>query len=320
MSQKPRIVVLDGSPLNPGDLSWSGLEALGDCTIYEHSPAGEIAARAAGADLVLTNKAPLSAETIAQLDQLRYIGVLATGYNIVDVGAAREREIAVANVPTYGTLSVAQMVFAHILNHTQHVAAHAESVARGGWTEHGTWCYWTTPLAELEGQTLGIIGLGRIGSATARIGQAFGMSVLAYNHRPKETPDGVRLVDLPELLSRSDVVSLHCPLTDETREIINAERLAMMKPSALLINTSRGPLIDEHALADALNNEEIAGAGLDVLSSEPPDAANPLLTAKHCHITPHIAWATRGARQRLLQTAVDNAAAFLSGNPQNLVH
>lgn len=319
MSQKPRIVVLDGSPLNPGDLSWSGLEALGDCTVYEHSPADTVAGRAAEAELVLTNKAPLSAETIQQLDQLRYIGVLATGYNIVDVEAARARGVAVANVPTYGTLSVAQMVFAHILNHTQHVAAHAQSVAEGGWTDQGTWCYWTTPLAELEGQTLGIIGLGRIGAAAAQIGQAFGMSVIAYNHRPKEAPAGVRLVELSEVLKESDYVSLHCPLTDETAQIINRERLAMMKPTAVLINTSRGPLIDERALADALNTEQIAAAGLDVLSSEPPAADNPLLSAKNCHITPHIAWATRGARQRLLQTAVDNAAAYLAGKPQNLV-
>ena len=319
MGEAKRIVVLDGSPLNPGDLSWSGLEALGDCTVYDHSGEEEIAGRAAAAQIVLTNKAPLAAATFKRLGDLEYIGVLATGYNIVDVDVARERRVVVTNVPTYGTQSVAQMVLAHVLNHTQRIASHADSVASGDWTAKGTWCYWNTPLVELEGQTLGVIGLGRIGLATAKIAQAFGMSVLAYNQRPKETPPGVRLVDLPTLLRESDVVSLHCPLTDATQQIINRERLALMKPTALLINTSRGPLIDEHALAEALSTGQIAGAGLDVLSSEPPDADNPFLGAKNCFITPHIAWATRGARQRLLQTAVDNVAAYLAGRPQNVV-
>lgn len=313
MNARPRIVVLDGHTLNPGDLSWSALEALGDCTIHAHTPAAEIVARAAGAPIVLTNKTPLSAATLAALPDLRYLGVLATGYNVVDVAAARARGIPVANVPLYGTASVAQHVFALLLELTQQVARHAASVRAGRWSESRDFCYWETPLLELSGLTLGIVGTGRIGGAVARIAEAFGMKVIAARR------SGGR-AELEQVLRAADVVSLHCPLTEETRHLINATTLGWMKPGALLINTSRGPLIDEAALAAALHAGRIAGAALDVLSTEPPPAGNPLFTAPNCIITPHIAWATRAARSRLMGTAIANVAAFLAGKPENVVN
>jgi len=315
-----KIVVLDGYTLNPGDLSWDALRALGDCEIYDRTPPQETIARATGAEIVLTNKTLLGRREIDKLPQLRYVGVLATGYNVVDLAATAARGIVVTNVPTYGTQSVAQMVFAHLLHLVQHVGEHAMGVHRGKWTRSEDFCYWEFPLVELEGLTMGLVGLGRIARAVAKLAQAFGMEVLAFDPQAAETPDGVQRVELDALLARSDVVSLHCPLTEETRGLINAERLARMKPTAMLINTSRGPLVDEPALANALNAGRLAGAGLDVLSSEPPVASNPLLGARNCYITPHIAWATRAARARLLKTAVENVQAFLAGRARNVVH
>ena len=316
-----RIIVLDGYTLNPGDLSWKGLEALGQCTIYDRTdPEGTIQ-RADGAEIVLTNKTVLSAEVIKRLEALKYISVLATGYNVVDVEAARKRGIPVSNVPTYATESVAQMVFAHLLNLTQNVAHHAKTVRDGRWYTSPDFCYWDMPLIELQGLTMGIIGFGRIGQATARLALAFGMKVVIYDIVvPSQILQRCQMVELDDIFRLADVVSLHCPLTAKTEKLVNVQRLALMKPTAFLINTSRGPLIDEQALADALNNARIAGAGLDVLAVEPPNQANPLLKTKNCYITPHIAWATRAARQRLLKVTVDNVASFLAGSPQNVVN
>jgi len=316
-----RIVVLDGYTLNPGDLSWSELQTLGECTIYDRSAPEQIIPRAGEAEIVLTNKTVLSAESIDRLTELKFISVLATGYNIVDVEAARRRNVPVSNVPTYGTESVAQMVFAHLLNLALNVGHHARTVRDGRWVDSVDFCYWDTPLIELQGLTMGIVGFGRIGRATARLARAFGMNVIVYDvTKPSEMPEGCRMVKLEDIFRESDVITLHCPLTPETQNLINAERLALMKPTAFLINTSRGPLIDEQALADALNDERIAGAGVDVLSTEPPVKDNPLPGAKNCHITPHIAWATRAARERLLKVTIDNVAAFLAGKPQNVVN
>ena len=320
-STPPRIVVLDGHTLNPGDLNWDALRALGDCEIYDRTPPTEIAARAAHAEMILTNKAPLSRETLALLPKLRYIGVTATGHNIVDAAAARERGVAVTNVPAYGTRSVAQMTFALLLELAHHAGDHAAGVRAGRWTRAADWCYWDHPLIELEGLTLGIVGYGRIGQAVAQLAAAFGMKVIvSVSGRKRELPPAVAVVEPDYLFSHSDVVSLHCPLTPETKHLINADRLARMKPTAFLINTSRGPLVDEAALADALNRGQLAGAALDVLAAEPPPADHPLLSAKNCLITPHLAWATRAARARLMQTAVDNVRAFLEGRPRNVVN
>lgn len=315
------IVVLDGYTLNPGDLTWADLEALGRCTIYDRTPPEETQKLAKGAEIVLTNKTVLSRATIEQLPDLQYIGVLATGHNIVDSAAAREHKVLVANVPDYGAASVAQMVFAHLLNLTQHVGAHSGAVADGDWTRCPDFCYWNYPLIELAGQTMGIVGCGRIGRAVAQIAQAFGMQVLAYDVAPPDPPPaGVAFVDLDEVFRRSDVVSLHCPLTLDNQYLVSVEKLALMKPTAMLINTSRGPLVDEAALADALREDRLAGAGLDVLAVEPPVADNPLLSVKNCYITPHIAWATQAARKRLLDVTVANVRAFLAGQPQNVVN
>ncbi|MHC4104340.1 MAG: D-2-hydroxyacid dehydrogenase [Planctomycetota bacterium] len=315
------IVVSDGYTLNPGDLSWKDLESLGQCTVYDRSAPKEVVPRAKDAEIVLTNKTVLSSDTIKQLPKMKYIGVLATGYNIVDIGTAQDKDIPVTNVPMYGTQSVAQMVFAHLLNFTQHTAHHAQTVIAGRWTSNPDFCYWDMPLIELAGLTMGIIGFGRIGQATARLAIAFGMNVIFYDiAKPSSLPEGCQSAGLDDIFRTSDVISLHCPLTSDTKKVINTERLELMKKTAFLINTSRGPLIDEQALADALNNKLIAGAGLDVLSEEPPCANNPLLKARNCYITPHIAWATIAARKRLLQIAVDNVASFLKGKPQNIVN
>ncbi len=315
-----RIVVLDGYTLNPGDLSWAELNELGQCQIHDRTSPNDILRRAREAEIVLTNKTQLSEETIAQLPKLRYIGVLATGYNVVDVKAAHKQNICLTNIPAYGTVSVAQMVFAHLLNLTQHVAEHCQSVQAGAWSRSEDFCYWNFPLVELAGLTMGIIGLGRIGQTTARLALDFGMKVIYFDVEKSITPQvNARAVDLDTLFQESDVVSLHCPLTDSNFRLVNEQRLQQMKPTAFLINTSRGPLIDEEALADALNAGKIAGAGLDVLSREPPEADNPLSKAKNCYITPHIAWATRAARQRLMDIAVANIRAFLNGKPQNVV-
>lgn len=315
----PSIVVVDAHCLNPGDLSWERLEALGDCAFHERTPPELLAERIRDADIVLTNKVSLRRETLAGQTRLKYIGVTATGYNIIDVEAAHERGILVTNVPTYGTSSVAQMVFAHLLNLTQRVGDHAAAVRAGQWAAAKDWCFWEFPLVELDGLTMGIVGYGRIGQATARLARAFGMKVIAHNRSPIAAGDA-RSVDLEAVFRESDVVSLHCPLTPETTRLVNRDRLALMKLTAFLINTSRGGLVDENALADALNHGQIAGAGLDVLDAEPPAAGNPLCAAKNCYITPHIAWATKASRQRLLDAGVDNVADFLRGEPRNVVN
>lgn len=316
-----KIVVLDGHTLNPGDLDWGDLEKLGECRIYDRTPLEKVLQRSQDAEILLTNKVVLTREIINSLPQLQYIGVLATGYNVVDVDAARQNNIPVTNVPAYSTSSVAQMVFAHLLNLTQHVAQHAATVSAGKWSAAKDFCYWDYPLLELAGMTFGIVGLGRIGTAVAGLAHSFGMKVIADTvSHPAEKAKYVTLVDFETLLRTSDIVSLHCPLTEKTQGMINSQTLALMKQTAFLINTGRGPLIVEQALADALNKGKIAGAGLDVLSTEPPDAANPLLKAKNCFITPHIAWATKSARTRLLHVVVENVRAFLNGNPQNVIN
>lgn len=314
------IVVLDGYTLNPGDLSWDSLRSLGPCAIHDRSTPAEVLERAAGAEAIITNKAPLGRDMFAALPHLRYVGVTATGYNIVDVEAARERRVTVTNVPAYGTRSVAQHTFALLLELTQHVGRHARSVREGGWARSPDWSYWETPLVELEGLTLGLVGYGRIGQAVARLGEAFGMKVIAAVGGRSRPPHNVPVVDLDYLFRTSDVVSLHCPLTPETRHLVNSARLALMKPTAFLLNTSRGPLVDEAALADALNGERLAGAGLDVLAQEPPPADHPLFNARNCLITPHLAWATKAARTRLLDVAVENLRAFQAGKPVNVVN
>lgn len=315
------IVVLDGLTLNPGDLSWADLEALGACVIYDRTPMALVAERAANAEIVLTNKTIVKREQIEKLPRLRYLGVLATGINVVDPAAARERGVSVTNVPTYGTRSVAQMTFALLLELALHVGHHAQTVRQGRWTASPDFCYWDFPLVELDGLTMGLVGFGRIGRAVAEVAHAFGMTVLVHSRRrPADAPDYVSFVDLDPLFRTSDVVSLHCPLTPETQHLVNRQRLELMNPSAFLLNTSRGPLVDEEALAAALNSGRIAGAGLDVLSAEPPPATNPLLEAKNCVVTPHIAWASRAARQRLMRIAAENVKAFLGGKPQNVVN
>ena len=276
--------------------------------------------RAAGASIILTNKTPLPRTVIESLRDLKCIGVLATGYNVVDVASAKERGIFVTNVPGYGTSAVAQHVFALLLELTQRTGLHSDSVRAGDWARSVDWCYWRTPLVELSGLTMGVVGYGAIGQAVARIAQAFGMKVIAATRTPRADESGVTFTSVDDLFSRADVVSLHCPLTPETQGLVNAARLATMKPAAFLINTGRGPLIVEQDLADALRNAVIAGAAVDVLSTEPPAADNPLLTAPHCLITPHLAWAARASRQRLMDAAVENVRAFLAGAPVNVVN
>jgi len=315
------IVALDGHTLNPGDLSWEELGALGRLQVHARSKPAEIVLRAKEAEVILTNKVVLDRETIAALPKLRYIGVLATGYNVVDTAAARERGIPVTNVPGYSTRSVAQLVFALILELTHHVGPHSQTVREGRWSSSEDFCYWDTPLIELDGLTLGIVGFGQIGREVAIIAQAFGLRVLVHSRtKPIQLPPHAEWASLSELLSHADIVTLHCPLTSATHHLINPERLALMKPTAFLVNTGRGPLVDEAALADALNSSRLAGAGLDVLSVEPPSPTNPLLKARNCLITPHIAWASKAARQRLMEISVANLRAFLDGQPQNVVN
>jgi len=315
-----KIVVLDGYGMNPGDLSWDELKALGDCTIYDRTSAADVVARSKDADVILTNKVEINAEVIAALPELKYIGVTATGYNVVDIEAAKERGIVVTNTPAYSTISVAQMAFAHILNITQNVAHHSNEVKNGRWTNSEDFCFWDTPLTELSGLKLGIVGLGRTGMATARVAFGFGMSVCAYTSKSQlQLPPEIKMMTKDEIFTECDIISLHCPLTEETRELVDAKRLASMKPTAILINTGRGSLINEQDLADALNKGVIYAAGLDVLSSEPPRADNSLLTAKNCFITPHIAWATKASRVRLMSIVVENIKAFSAGKPVNYV-
>lgn len=311
-----KICILDGHSLNPGDLDWSPVERLGDVTLFDRTPADKIVERAADADIVLTNKVPFSADTLRQLPRLRFICVLATGYNIIDTEAAARQGVVVANIPAYSTMSVAQMVFAHILNITNHVASYAREVADGKWTNCPDFCFWDSALTELAGKTMGIVGLGNTGMATARIAVAMGMKVVAMTSKSADTlPEGITPAPLDDVLASADVVSLHCPLTPSTRHLINAASIAKMKPSAILINTGRGPLVDEQAVADALNGGRLAAFGADVLSQEPPRGDNPLLSARNCFLTPHIAWATLEARTRLMSTATENVRQFIAGEP-----
>ena len=315
-----KIVVLDGYGLNPGDLSWDAVSQLGELTVYDRTSSEEVIERSAGAEAILTNKTVISAEIMEALPDLKYIGVLATGYNVVNVGAAREKGIVVTNIPAYSTPSVAQMVFAHILNIAQQVQHHSEEVRKGRWTNNADFCFWDTPLIELREKKIGLVGLGHTGYNTARIAIGFGMQVTAYTSKSSlQLPPEIKKRTLDELFSECDIVSLHCPLTDETKELVNAERLRLMKPTAILINTGRGPLVNEQDLADALNAGKLYAAGLDVLSSEPPKADNPLLTARNCYITPHIAWASLEARTRLMDILVENIKAFQAGKPVNNV-
>lgn len=316
-----KIVILDGYAANPGDLSWDEVKALGECTIYDRTLPCDVVPRAEGAEIVLTNKTRIEAHHIAALPQLKYIGVLATGYNIVDTEAARQHGVLVTNIPAYSTNSVAQLVFAHLLNIAQQVQHHSEAVHSGRWSHCSDFCFWDMPLLELHGLKMGIVGLGHTGMATARIALGFGMEVYAYTSKsPLQLQSEIHKMELNQLFRECDVVSLHCPLTPATQGLVNAERLQLMKPTAILINTARGPLVDEEALADALNQGKLAAAGLDVLSQEPPKADNPLLTARNCYLTPHIAWGSTAARQRLMQILVDNIQSFLSGHPVNVVN
>ena len=315
------IVILDGYAANPGDLSWEEMKQLGNCVIYDRTSPAEVLERSRGAEILLTNKTVLNADTINALPNLRYIGVLATGFNIVDTEAAKARGVIVTNIPAYSTDSVAQMVFAHLLNICQHVQHHSEEVRKGRWSNNPDFCFWDTPLIELRGKKMGIVGLGHTGSRTARIAIAFGMEVYAYTSKSSfQLPHEIKKMKLDELFSECDVISLHCPLTPDTREIVNASRLSLMKSTAILINTGRGPLVNEQDLADALNEGRIYAAGLDVLNQEPPHADNPLLTARNCYITPHIAWASTAARERLMQIAVENVKAYIEGKTMNVVN
>lgn len=315
-----KIVVVDGFTLNPGDISWEGVKALGDCQIYERTAAHELVERCRDAEVILTNKVVFSNDIMEQLPALKYLGVTATGYNVVDVEAAARRGIVVTNTPAYGTASVAQFVFAQLLQWAQPVSYYDQTVKARRWSRSDDFCYYDHNMVELAGKTLGLIGYGAIGRQVAQIGLAFGMNVLVHTRTPPaQLSPGVESVALAELASRSDVISLHCPLTAENAGFVNAEFLSAMKSSAFLINTGRGPLIDEAALYDALVDQRIAGAALDVLATEPPPANHPLFSLNNCTITPHIAWATIEARQRLMDIVVDNLQAFVAGASLNRV-
>lgn len=320
-----KIVILDGYTENPGDLSWEGFERLGELTVYERTPVQdkqEIQNRIGNAEIVITNKTPLTREIIEACPQIRYIGALSTGYNVIDIEAAKKHGIPVTNIPAYGTDAVAQFTFAMLLDICHHAARHSQAVYEGRWSACPDFCFWDYPLIELAGKTMGIVGFGRIGQAVGRLANAFGMKVLAYapHKRPELETDICHYVELPELLSKADVISLHCPLFPATEGMINKESIAMMKDGAILLNTGRGPLIVEQDLADALNSGRLYAAGVDVVSVEPIREDNPLLKAKNCLITPHIAWASRESRQRLMDTAVGNLKAFLAGEPVNVVN
>lgn len=317
-----KIVILDGYTLNPGDLSWEPLKELGEVTVYERTAPKDVCKRVEGAEVVFTNKVVLDEAVLEKLPSLKYIGVLATGYNVVDVAAAARKGIVVTNIPAYSTSSVAQMAFAHILNIVQRVGYYAQEVSNGKWSRQADFSFWDAPLHELDGKKIGIIGFGNTGRATARIAVGFGLDVYAYTSKSAmELPADVhKCPSMDELFRKCDIVSLHCPLTESTRELVDARKLDLMKPSAILINIGRGGLVNEQDLADALNSGKIAAAGLDVLSSEPPRVDNPLLKARNCFITPHQAWATKEARVRLMQLAVNNLKAFLEGKPVNVVN
>lgn len=316
-----KIVVLDGQGVNPGDISWNRIEELGELTVYPRTAPEEVLKHVGDAEIALTNKTVFDANIIAQLKNTKYIGVLATGYNVVDTKAARERGIVVTNIPAYSTDSVAQMVFAHLLNVSNHVDHYAEETRNGVWSRCPDFCYWNTPLFELAGKTIGIVGLGHIGMKVAQIAQAFGMNVLAYTSKsPDQLPEWIRKTTLDGLFGASDVVSLHCPLTDTTRELMNSASIEKMRDGAILINTGRGPLVNEADVADALTSGKLGAYCADVLSSEPPSASNPLIGAPNAFITPHVAWATIEARLRLMDIAVNNIKSFLAGSPTNVVN
>lgn len=316
-----KIVILDGYTENPGDLSWEGFESLGELTVYDRTPADQVAARIGDAEIVITNKTPISKETMDSCPYIRYVGVLATGYNVVDVNAAKEKGIAVTNIPTYGTTAVAQMAMAMLLEICHHVAAHSDAVKAGEWSSNADWCFWKYPLVELAGKTFGVIGFGRIGQTSGKLAKAFGMRVLAYDgHQTESGKEIGEYVDLDTLLAESDVISLHCPLFPSTEGMINRESIAKMKDGVILINTSRGPLVVEDDLAEALHSGKVAYAGLDVVSTEPIREDNPLLKCENCFLTPHIAWAPKESRRRLMDIAVDNLKNFMEGNPINVVN
>lgn len=314
------IVVLDGYTANPNDLSWEPLEAFGKLTIYDRTSADELIKRAQDADIILTNKCRLKEEELKQLPKLKYIGVLATGYNNIDTEYAHKHEIVVSNIPSYSTESVVQMTFAHIFNITNQISHYASEVRTGQWSQNPDFCYWNTPLQELAGRTLGIIGLGNIGMRVAQVAHCLGMDVFALTSKEKDQlPTGVQKTTLEGLLGVADILTLHCPLSPDTYHLINEERLAMMREGAILINTSRGALVDEQAVANALESGRLQAYGADVMSKEPPLADNPLLRQAHAHLTPHIAWATLEARKRLIKTGIENVKAFVEGQPQNIV-
>lgn len=315
------IVVLDGYAANPGDLSWDVFRQFGHLTVYPRTSADEVFDRAKDADIILTNKVLFPAEVLKQLSRLKYLGILATGFNTVDIDFARKQGVLVANIPAYSTDSVAQLVFAHLLNVCNRVDHYAEATRKGRWNSNPDFCYWDTPLTELAGKSFGIYGLGTIGRRVATIAQAFGMNVIATTSKSADAlPDGIKKVSFAELLSESDVLSLHCPLTKETQRIINADTLSQMKPTAILINTARGPVVDEKAIAAALQTGNLRAYVSDVMEQEPPSADNPLLPLNNAFLSPHIAWATIEARQRLMQIAVENVRAFVEGHPQNIVN
>lgn len=316
-----KIVVLDGYTVNPGDMSWDGLGEMGELTVYDRTAPDEVLERSADAEMLLTNKVVISAETIQKLPKLKYIGVLATGYNVIDIWAAKERGIVVTNIPAYSTDSVAQMAFAHILNITNRIAHYAEQNSKGRWSSNKDFCYWDTPLHELAGKTIGIVGLGSIGMKVACIARDFGMDVFAFTSKNSASlPEGIQKTTIEGLLGISDVLTLHCPLTDDTRELINKETLGKMKHGAILINTGRGPLVNEQDVANALKEGQLGAYGADVMCQEPPAQDNPLLTAPNAYITPHVAWATVEARGRLMDIMLDNVRAFLEGEPVNVVN
>ncbi len=316
-----KIVVLDGYAENPGDLSWSELEKLGELTVYDRTPEDKIVERIGDADVVYTNKTPLTKETIDACPNLKFISLLATGYNVVDYNYAKEKGIPVTNVPTYGTASVGQFAIALLLEICHHVAHHSEAVYQGRWENNKDWCFWDYPLIELAGKTMGIIGFGRIGQTTGKIAKALGMNVIAYDKFPNDSGKAIaEYVDLDTLLKNSDVIALHCPLFADNQGMINEKTIAMMKDGVIILNNSRGPLIVEQDLADALNSGKVYAAGLDVVSSEPIKGDNPLLKAKNCIITPHISWAPKESRQRIMDAAVANLAAYMAGNPINVVN
>ncbi|MGQ7869923.1 D-2-hydroxyacid dehydrogenase [Sunxiuqinia sp. sy24] len=316
-----KIVVLDGYTLNPGDLSWNALKAIGDCEIYDRTPASLTVERIGDAEIVLTNKVVIDEAVLKACPAMKYVGVLATGYNVIDLEATRKTGVVITNIPAYSTDSVAQMVFAHLLHITNQVHLHAKAVSQGDWVKSKDFSFCVSPQAELCGKTLGIVGFGQIGRKVAAIGSALGMKIIFQNRSVKtDVPKEFIQCQLDELLTQSDIVSLNCPLTDSNAGFINESKLALMKPGSILINTGRGPLINEQDLADSLNRGHLAAAGLDVLSTEPPAADNPLLEAKNCHITPHIAWATKESRQRLMNIAVDNLKAFLNRKKLNVIN